>query len=584
MEHVLNGGIIMDDSFPSDFSSLSQIKQSKQSLSGKVSDIQYSRLIYCCFNYILNNLKLTIDINNFFVKGSTYQATLKVISKLQAFEIFKKLYYCYNIIIRVYEFRCLTNKGVKRKSLYILFDDMTNTRKDVNSIEFEILMIDNNYYVFDQEIDYISTRFNIIFSSPNLNILSENEIQISLSKYVQNFEISDLMLYSEIKNNCAKVTKTPTTTRNIIFFYGNTFVSLKSTKIGRIATISKQQYKVLDKWVKLNDNATKKVNESNLYVFTYFHRQTREFKFAIVDLEERNQSFLDCSLKQINCELIEEEFDDHKQYPFYDDKSSQFRDECFCPSFFFPMAKSSQGRPIQVLPMLSLLERLSLADKPILDLLSFAAKISLSFYDIETLAKPLLQNNDLKEPKIRTFDDKKLSNYVHSIQEALCIGYQSLCPDFKICEANWSQSMKMDKDFDTFLNLSFVIQKKLIGKNQESFNRFCVTMKKSFEENLNDIKAMLDNCFVFELCNNASNETSRFVEPNMASINEMVSDWLDLVFRQASICQLVKQIILAPLFEHISKSTNAFKRRGYFATLDSSLRALINNFYVFGYV
>ena len=104
-----------------------------------------------------------------------------------------------------------------------------------------------------------------------------------------------------------------------------------------------------------------------------------------------------------------------------------------------------------MIPFMTLIERLSLADAPILELLSAAAKFSISFYDIETLAKPLSENIELKEPKIAKFDSEKHTNYVHSIQEAVCIGFQSLCPSFQICKEKWSSNGVDGVDLKDFL-------------------------------------------------------------------------------------------------------------------------------------
>ena len=321
-----------------------------------------------------------------------------------------------------------------------------------------------------------------------------------------------------------------------------------------------------------------------LYFYTFFCRKTNQFNFVHVKLEDINKTFIDTSLKQTHCELIEEQVNYYEDAPRNEEKIPEYKDECFCPNLYFTIAKSSQGRPNKKVPFISLIERLCLADRPILDLLSFLAKISISFYDIETLAKPLSENIELKQAEISKFGSDKRANYVHSIQEAVCIGFQSLCPSFQICKDEWSSVAIDDVNLVTFLSLSTLEQQKKMEMQRETFESFSISMKNIIERQLNDAKNLLDSCNVFELGNNANADTETFDEPDAITINSMVCDWLDLAFKQAEILTLLKTIMLYPLYEHIAKSTREFKRSGDFARVTNSLRELTSNFYVFGLV
>ena len=114
--------------------------------------------------------------------------------------------------------------------------------------------------------------------------------------------------------------------------------------------------------------------------------------------------------------------------------------------------------------------------------------------------------------------------------------------------------------------------------------RFCNSIKFIIEQKLDNPKYLLDSCNVFELGNNANTNATTFDEPDVNSVNSMVSEFLALAFKQAEILCFLKQIMLYPLFEHITKCTRGFQRAGNFALLSNSLRELVSSFYIFGWV
>ena len=118
----------------------------------------------------------------------------------------------------------------------------------------------------------------------------------------------------------------------------------------------------------------------------------------------------------------------------------------------------------------------------------------------------------------------------------------------------------------------------------EALEKFCNAIKSLIEQKLKNVKYLLDSCNVFELGNNANADEMCFEEPDANSVNSMVSDFLDLAFEQAQILSFLKQIMLRPLTEHISKCTRGFRKAGNFTLLSQNLRGLINNFYLFGWV
>lgn len=582
---MTQGGVIMDKSFPSFLSNRFQIYEKKETKQTKETK-KLTFLIYACINYVLNELKFRLNIEDFLVKGSNYQAGAPSFGRKSSFtEILNKMYHCYDIIIRVYELRKI-RKNSDTQQLFTIFDDMTNTHIGDSTKEIEFLIEGADYYVFDKEVNFISKRYPALSVSPDLKIFTEDGLCNFLSnqRYAFDFQISNLMLYSEIKEKCFGMPQMPLTSRNIIFFYCNTYVQGKRKSSGNLPMIKKEQYKVLDKWIA--DKAIEMENSDgeNLYFYTFFCRKTNQFNFVNVQLEDMNKTFVDTSLKQTKCELIEEQVNYYEERPMNEEKIPEYQDECFCPNLYFPMAKSSQGHPNKRAPFISLIERLSLADTPILDLLSFAAKVSISFYDIETLAKPLSANIELKEAKLSKFGPEKQANYVHSIQEAVCIGFQSLCPSLQICKHEWSNVAIADIDLDSFLRLPTLERQKKMEMERGSFESFSIALKKLIEQQLNDTKHLLDSCNVFELGTNANVDTETFDEPDAISINSMVCDWLDLAFKQAEILALLKTVMLHPLHEHIAKSTNEFKRTGDFARVINGLRDLTSNFYVFGWV
>ena len=353
--------------------------------------------------------------------------------------------------------------------------------------------------------------------------------------------------------------------------------------------VQKRQFKVLDKWIANKEQMdTLNYDDENLYFYTFFCRKTNEFNFVPVALEDKNKSFIDASLEQTKCELIQEDVNMYDHNVLNQEESYEPQDECFCPNLYFPMAKSSQAHPNKMVPFMSLLERLSLADSPILDLLSFAAKVSISFYDIETLAKPLSENIELKEPEIAKFECEKKSNYIHSIQEAIAIGYTSLCPSFQICEDKWTFNAKDGVDLNdflcSFLHLSPIQQKEKMKGSIHTLEPFSNAIKSFIVQAIGNPKYLLDSCKVFELGKNSNANTTIFEEPNVHSINSMVAEFLDLAFKQAQFLSLLKKVMLYPLFEHIDKCTSGFKRKGDFTRLSKSLGELTNNLYVFGWV
>ena len=572
----------MDKSFPTFLSSTFQIYQMKKETRRTKESNKLTFLIYACFNFVINGLKLKLNAEDFFVKGKTYKAHFCCWKKDKFHTILAKLYHCYNLIIRVYEFKTMNGEKLskidkKESRLYTLFDDMTNTKMNESFREIEILIKDSNYYLFAGEVNFISKRFDVISVSNELrqNLLSENGLHQFLSeKYVPDFQISNLMLYSEIKYKRLEMTPLPSTSKNIVFFYSPTLVKCKRSREANLPLLIKEQYKVLDKWTV----GKGKKDCGNLYIYTFFCRKENEFKFVHVDLDEKNKSFLNVSVEQIHCPLIEESVNSFEEHPMDKEDLPELRDSCFCPNLYFPMAKSSQGRPNKTIPVSTLLERLSLADAPILDLLSFAAKISIFFYDIETIARPLAAKIEQKEAKIRKFDSEKRSNYVHSIQETVCIGFQSLCPDFNIWSEQWPCVLDVSPNLVDFLNLPFPKKQRYIDQLQS----FAASMRSIVNKELSDVGYMLDSCKVFELGNNADASSDAFEEPNQNSIKSMVFEWLDFAFKQAELLRLLKQIILQPLFAHVNRSTGGFKRKGDFARLTNKLQNLIGNFYIFG--
>jgi hypothetical protein len=497
----------------------------------------------------------------------------------------------------VYELKKKASNALQ-PSLFTVFDDMTNIRVNDTTKEIEIVMKGDEFYLFDKEINFVSKRFHVQSIEKHLTpyTLPEQDFHQFLSNqnYASNFKLSDLMLYSEIKLSTFGMPEMPPTLKNIVFFYCNTFVSAKRQKPDqKFPMLKKEKFKILDKWISAckdsEEGSTKGVNDS-LYVYTFFCRKTNEFNFLPVELEDVNKNFIDAGLKQPKCELIEEQVNYYE--PPYDPPNDkdlhQCEDTCFCPNLHFPLAKSNQAHPNKMIPFMSLLERLSLADGPILDLLTFLARSSISFYDIETLAKPLSENIELKEPKIYIPESEKCANYVHSIQEAVCIGFQSLCPNFKICQDKWPSNLMYGVDLKTFLksffDLSALKQQEKIESERRPLESFSNTIKSIIVQKSENPKYLLDSCNVFELGNNSDADATSFTEPNAISINSMVSDFLDEAFRQAEFLTFIKKVLLYPLFEHIYKCTSGFKITGDFAKLAGSLRDLSNNFYVFGYV
>ena len=594
MNDIVRGGELMDKSFPSAFLSQFQIYKRKESPKRPKATSKFATLIYACFNYILNGLKLTLNMDNFVVKGKTHQATVAFFDKKAALNsTLSKMYHCCDVIVRVYELKKPATNALQ-PSLFTVFDDMTNIRVNDTTKEIEIVMKGDEFFLFDKEINFVSKRFHVQSIAKNLPSFSEQDFHYFLTnqKYASNFKFSDLMLYSEIKLNSFGMPEMPPTSKNIVFFYCNTFVSAKRLKPGqKFPMVKKEQFKILDKWISAQkdseEDATETVNDS-LYVYTFFCRKTNEFNFVPVELEDVNKTFIDAGLKQPKCELIEEQVNLYDQNPSNDEDLHQCEDTCFCPNLHFPLAKSNQAHPNKMIPFMTLLERLSLADGPILDLLTFLAKSSISFYDIETLAKPLSENVELKEPKIFIPDSEKCANYVHSIQEAVCIGFQSLCPNFQICQDKWSSNLMDGVDLKAFLeaffNLSVLKQQEKIESERLPLESFSNTIKSIIVQKSENPKYLLDSCNVFELGNNSDADAASFTEPNAISINSMVFDFLDEAFRQAEFLTFIKKVLLYPLFEHIYKCTSGFKRTGDFARLANSLRDLSNNFYVFGYV
>ena len=590
-DDIVRGGEVMDKSFPSALSSQFQIYKRKESSNHQKEPSNFATLIYACFNYMLNGLKLTLNMDNFVVKGKTHQATVAFFEKKASLiPTLSKMYHCYDVIVRVYEFKKAVPNTL-RCSLFTVYDDMTNIRVNDTTKEIEIVMKGDEFYLFDKEINFISKRFHARSISQNLPSFSEQDFQHFLTnqKYARDFKFSNLMLYSEIKLNTFGMPEMPLTSKNIVFFYCNTFVSHKRLKVPKkFPMVKKEQFKVLDKWIanKVSEEGSAEGDNDNLYVYTFFCRRTNEFNFVPVELEDVNKSFIDASLKQTKCELIEEQVNFHDHNQSNNDDSHQDQDTCFCPNLHFPLAKSNQAHPNKTIPFMSLVERLSLADGPILDLLTFLAKSSISFYDIETLAKPLSENVELKEPKILKPDSEKYANYVHSIQEAVCIGFQSLCPNFQICQGKWPSNAMDGVDLKSFLktffNLSPLKQQEKIESDKLPLESFSRAIKSIIVQKSANPKNLLDSCNVFELGNNSDDEATSFAEPDAISINSMVADFLDEAFKQAEFLSFLKKVLLYPLFEHINKCTSGFKRTGDFAKLANSLRDLSNNFYVFG--
>ena len=118
----------------------------------------------------------------------------------------------------------------------------------------------------------------------------------------------------------------------------------------------------------------------------------------------------------------------------------------------------------------------------------------------------------------------------------------------------------------------------------EVLKKFCNTIRSLIKQKLDNVKYLLDSCNVFELGNNANANETCFDEPDVNSVNSMVSDFLDMAFEQAHILSFMKKIMLQPLAEHITKCTSGFQKAGNFTLLSQSLRLLINNFYLFGWV
>ena len=169
------GGSLMDDSFPSIFSEHFHIYEKKQNTQKSKKDSKFTFLVYAFFNYILNVLRLTLDLDVFFVKGKTYKSTLPIISNLNTIrDILTKFYHCYSLIIRVYDYRFKPKSKYNKGLVFALFDDMTNTKKDNNTKEIEILIKNNKYYLFDKEDNFLSKRFYVQSIVSGVKILSEN--------------------------------------------------------------------------------------------------------------------------------------------------------------------------------------------------------------------------------------------------------------------------------------------------------------------------------------------------------------------------------------------------------------------------
>ena len=97
-----------------------------------------------------------------------------------------------------------------------------------------------------------------------------------------------------------------------------------------------------------------------------------------------------------------------------------------------------------------------------------------------------------------------------------------------------------------------------------------------------DTSALLNQCHVFELGNNAISSISKYTEPNSTSIYQMVSNWLDLAFEQAKLLKFFKEILLSSIILNLKSKTSNMKRGGDLSKILRYLLDLTRNHYVFG--
>lgn len=586
MNSVLLDGKLMDKSFPSILSDNFALKDNPKNNSSKTLE-KYRHILFAIFNHYSY---IEFVISDFFIKGMQNNF-FQISKKEQIFEFLDSLYHCYNIIIRIYE-------SVSFKNIQVLYDDITHTRLDQNTKEIEILIFNQDLFLYDNSDLFLSSKKSPAhFTSSKIKPFSEKKFEKYLKSQgaLETLDFENLMFYSKIKYGSLSISKICNPKKNILFLYSNTSFYATTISTGQINLATKTvSFRVLDRWLCKHDSEVgcNIDNQGCTYVFTYFDRCEKEFKFAVFNPE--NNHYFDKYIfllsetqsNKIKCQFREEKIDLNTAVIGEDDEENdEILDECFCPNIYFPKAKSSRGTPINKVPFRTLLERIGYSDKPILERLDYAAELSISFYDIETLAKPISSDIHLAEAKLFKFDSCKYSNYIHSIQEAVCIGYQSFCPELSIWQQVWEKT-KFDAEHIEKENFLSILESDkhddIIQKNKSHTTRFANLIKNTIHNLKTDTSALLNQCHVFELGNNAISSISKYTEPNSTSIYQMVSNWLDLAFEQAKLLKFFKEILLSSIILNLKSKTSNMKRGGDLSKILRYLLDLTRNHYVFG--
>ena len=509
-----------------------------------------SKYVNGVFNY-LSNSSLFERVKDLF---SSFDH-ISIINAKKCQSIFETLYANLRVVIRIFDYY--------KESLVAKYDNFVNDPKDC--LILEIVQFEKTLYLFTKDFPSATLPLHKAHYRLGESMMLKKMQEVSHIGGLQH-----LLFYANVKNRKFKDAD-PHSTRQFLF-YINLF----------------RERNILER---LASTAPEGSPHQAEHYETVFQRATSEFFFCQylgspkglegrIPIKRQPTSLFPAELKGINFDKMNKKNDEEEREV----------DTCFCPNLLFPKARSSRSAPLVNRVLRSCLEKVGLADQPVLDRLYEAAELSIFFFDIETLLRAS-SSEGLRENKLlneQEMSKERFQTYCHGIQEPVCIGSLSPSPSIDICSEIW-KSLSLESLGGSLdeLALDRDLWSKLKTLDLSSKNKYLQKLKAIIKKHLSTSEELLRQCRVFHIDGNNPSYNGEICsthrEPSPTLIQDMVFRWLDHMFQQATVSKILKALLIEPLNEQIEIiAKTCGKNRGIFARIQQHLRTLINNHYVFG--
>ena len=510
----------------------------------------YSKYVNGVFNHLAKS-SMFESLKEFFSSCDH----ISMINMKKCNVIFETLYANLKVVTRVFHYN--GKEGV----LYPSYDNFTNDPKDC--LILELVKFDNYYSLFTKNFPSLSLPLL------TTKLLDEGTMAKNMRGLSQRCDLNHLLFYTNVKSK-----------------------EFKEEEIFSIKQLS-FYIKLFDDsnlLERLGSSKPEEIPQESEHYVPIFQRSTSEFFFQLLKTAPKGTRARISLRHQVTSSLPTEHCVKGFDPKTPADEDEREVDSCFCPNLLLPTAASSRSAPHKTYLLRSSLEKVGLADKPVLARLYEAANLSISFFDIETLlrastSKGLKVNKLLNKEEM---EKDRFQTYCQGMQEPVCIGSLSATPSINICSEIW-ETLTFDSQIGSLDDLS--LQQNLWIKLKrlpvELKNKYLHQIKTLMTKQLSSSEELLSGCKVFHIEGNRPSYNgeicSTYNEPSPLLIKGMVFKWLDDLFQQAAVSKVLKALLLEPLWEQlelIAKTCGG--RKGIFARIEDKLRTLINTQYVFG--